>query len=66
VLEGEVDHAVGTSRGSFQLVEVIEIAAENLGTHRGDGLGGGIGAGKAHDLMAVAEELGDDGGGDVA
>ena len=54
------------SRGGFQPVEVIEIAAENLGAHRGDGLGGGVGAGKADDLVAVAEELGDDGGGDVA
>ena len=49
-----------------QRVEVVEVAAENLGAHRGDGLGGGVGAGQADDLMAVAEELGDDGGGDVA
>ena len=66
VLEGEVDHAVGLGGGGLQTVEVVEIAAADLGAERGDGLGGGVGAGQADDLVAVVEKLGDDGGGDVA
>ena len=66
VLEGEVDHAVGLGGGRAQAVEVVEIAATNLGAERGDGLSGCVRAGQADDLVAVAQKFGDDGGGDVA
>ncbi len=33
---------------------------------RGNGLGRSVGAGEADDLVAVVEQFGDDGGGDMA
>ena len=66
VLEGEMDDAVGLSGGGRQTVEVVEIAAADLGAHGGNGLGRSVGAGEADDLVAVVEKLGNDGGGDVA
>jgi hypothetical protein len=66
VVEGEVDHAVGVAGGGLQHFEVIEIAAAHLGAEGGDGRSGCLGAREADDLMAVGEEFGDDGGGDVA
>jgi hypothetical protein len=61
-----VDHAVGLGGGGLQTVEVVEVAAAHLGAERGDDLSGGIRTGQADDLVAVVEQLGDDGGGDVA
>ncbi len=66
MLEGQVDDAVGLGGGGRQTVEVVEIAAAHLGAERRHGLGGGLRAGQADDLVAVVEQLGDDGGGDVA
>ena len=66
MLEGEVDHAVGLGRGGAQAVEVVEVTAAHLGAERGDRVGGGVGAGQADHTVAVAEQFGDDGGGNVA
>ena len=66
VLEGEVDDAVGVRRGLLQAVEVVEVAAPHLGAGRLELRGGLIGAGEADDLVARLEQLGDDGGADVA
>jgi len=61
-----MDDAVGLSGSGRQTVEVVEIAAANLGAHGGNGLGRSVGAGEADDLVAVVEKFGDDGGGDMA
>ncbi len=66
MLEAEVNHPVGLRGGLSQAVEVVEIAAANLGTEGRDGLSRGVRAGETDDLVAVVEKLGDDGGGDVA
>jgi hypothetical protein len=66
VLEGEMDDAVGLSGSGRQTVEVVEIAAADLGAHGGNGLGRSVGAGEADDLVAVVEKFGDHGGGDMA
>ena len=66
VLEREVDHAVRGGRRVPQDVEVIEGAALHLGPGRGEGRGRGIRAGQPGDLMARAEEFGNDGGADPA
>jgi hypothetical protein len=39
VLEGEMDHAVGLGGGLLQAVEVVEVAAADLGAERRDGCG---------------------------
>ena len=49
-----------------ETVEVVEIAAADLGAEGGDGLSGCVRAGQADDLVAVVQQFGDDGGGDVA
>jgi hypothetical protein len=61
-----VDDPVGLRGGLPETVEVVEIAAANLGTKGRDGLSRCVGAGEPDDLMAVVEKLGDDGGADVA
>jgi hypothetical protein len=66
MLEGEVDHAVGLSGRCLETIEVVEIAATDLGSKSGDGLSRGVRAGETDDLMCIADEFGDDGGGDVA
>ena len=53
-------------RGRPQPVEVVEVAAQHLGAQVGDRRGGGVGAGQSDHLVAVGDEFGDDGGGDVA
>ena len=66
VVEREVDDAVRRGRAGAQAVEVVEGAAMHLGPGGGEGGGRGIGAGEPDDLMARADELGDDGGADPA
>ena len=66
VLEREVDHAIRRGRRAPQAVEIIERAAVHLCPGRGEGGGRGIRAGQPDDLMARADELGNDGGADPA
>ncbi len=66
VLEREVDHAVRRGGRVPQAVEVVESAALHLRPGGGEGGGRGIRAGQPDDLMARADELGDDGGADPA
>jgi hypothetical protein len=66
VLEGEMDHTVRRCSGAAQRFEVVDGAALHLRAGGGEEGGGGIGAGEADDLMACAEQLGDDGGADPA
>ncbi len=61
-----MNHAVGLGGRRRQTVEVVKIAAPDLGAHRSNCPRRSVGAGEAYDLMAVVEQLGDDGGGDVA
>ena len=66
MLEGEVDHAVGLSSGGLETLDIVEVAAADLCTECGNGLSGPVGAGEADDLVAVGEQFGNGGGGDVA
>ncbi len=66
VFEGEMNDAVGLSGRGRQTVKVVEIAAADLGTHGGNGLGRGAGAGESDNPVAVVEKFGDDGTGDMA
>ena len=66
VLEREVDDAVGRRGGVAQDVEVVEGSADDLRARRLQGVGGRVRAGEPDDLVARAEELGDDGGADPA
>jgi hypothetical protein len=61
-----MDHAIGGGGDAAQRVEVIQGAALHLDPGRGQGRGGGIGAGEPGDLMARAEEFGYDGRADPA
>jgi hypothetical protein len=64
VLERQVDDPVGRLGGGAQPVEVVEGPADHLGARGGEGGGRGAGAGEPDDLVARADELGDDGGAD--
>ena len=66
MLEREVNHTVGLRGGLPEAVEVVEVAAAYLGAEGGDSFSGCVLTGQADDLMAVAQEFWDDGGGDVA
>ena len=66
VLEGEVDHAIRRGRCLPQAVEIVKRAALDLGPGGGEGRGRGIRAGEPDDLMARADELGNDGGANPA
>ena len=61
VLEREVDHAVRGGSPAPQAVQIIEGAAVHLCSGRGEGIGRGIRASEPDDLMAGADELGNDG-----
>jgi hypothetical protein len=61
VLEGEVDDPVRLGGCLGQRVEVVEVAAADFGAERGHGLGGRVRTGEADDLVAVGEQLGNDG-----
>ena len=61
VVEGQVDHPVRSGRCTSQAVEIIERAAMDLCPGCVEGSGRGIRAGQADDLMASADELGNDG-----
>ena len=65
VLEGQVDDAVGRLGGRAQAVEVVQVAAPDLGARGLEGGGGAVGAGQADHLVAVSEQLGDERGADV-
>jgi len=64
--ECQVDHPVGLSSAGAEDVQVGETSPERLGAGRLDGQRGSVGAGERKDGVAVAEELGDDGGADQA
>ena len=66
VAERQVDHPVGLRGAGAEGVQVGEISPERLGAGRLEGQRGGVGAGEREDGVAVAEELGDDGGADQA
>ena len=66
VFEREVDDAVRDSRRGPQRVEIVEGAAVHRRPGGREGSGGSIRARKTDDLMARADELGDDGGADPA
>jgi hypothetical protein len=55
VAEGEVDDAVGLLGAGPQDVDVLDVAAQDLGAGRGDLLGGGVRAGQAEDLVSLGE-----------
>ncbi len=61
VAEGEVDDAVGLLGARPQDVDVLDVAAQDLGAGRGHPVGGGVRAGEADNLVAVGEEFGNDG-----
>jgi hypothetical protein len=66
VLEREVDHAIRSSSGTAQGIEVVERAALHLCPGGNEGGGGGLRASQPHDLVPRADELRDDGGADPA
>jgi hypothetical protein len=66
VLERQVDHAIRRGGRARQAVEIVKSAAVHLRSGRGEGSGRGIRAAEPNDLMARAEELGNDGGADPA
>jgi hypothetical protein len=61
-----VNHAIRRDSSLAQAVEVLERAAMDLRAGRLDRGGRGVGAGQPDDLMAGADQLGDDGGTDEA
>ena len=56
-----MDDAVGRRGARAQAVEVVEVAALDLGAGGLDGGGRRVRAGEADDLVARSDELGDDG-----
>ena len=62
--EGEVDHAVGPGGCGVEHLEVGEAAADAVGAGVRERPRGGVGPGEPDDRVAVAEQLGDDGGAD--
>src|SRR5262249_48956462 len=66
VLEREVNHAIRRGSGTPQAVEIVNGGALHLGPDGGEGGSRGIRASESDDLMACAEQLGNDGGADPA
>ncbi len=64
--ECQVDHPVGLGGAGAKDVQVGEGSPERLGAGRLGGQRGRVGAGEREDGVAVAEQLGDDGGADQA
>jgi hypothetical protein len=64
--EREVDDPVGAGGSGAHGVQVVQVAAEHLGSGGGDRGGRVVGPGEPEDLMAHAEELGNDGRADPA
>src|SRR6185312_3491754 len=60
VVEGKVDDRVRAGRGLAQAVAVTRVAALDFGADRLHGGGGGLGPGKARDLVSGLEKFGDD------
>jgi hypothetical protein len=65
VLEGEVDDAVRGLRGLAQPVEIIEVAAVDVGAGGRERLGGGVRTRQSYDLVSGLQQLGHDRGADV-
>jgi hypothetical protein len=61
VVVAEVDDAVAQGRAGAQAVEVVQIAAQNVGAEARDRCGRGVRPGEADDLLSGFEKLGDDG-----
>ena len=59
--EGEVHDAVGLLGARPQNLDVLDVAAQDLGAGAGDVLGGGVRAGQAEDLVSLGKEFGDNG-----
>jgi hypothetical protein len=57
VVEGAVDDAVGLGRAAAQTVQVVEVAAMDLGAGGDEGLSARIGAGQAQDLVTCLNEV---------
>jgi hypothetical protein len=66
MLEGQVDDPVRVGRACAEAVGVVEGAAAHPRSHRGQGVGRGVGPGEAGDLVPGLDELGNDGGPDPA
>ena len=66
VLEGQVDDAVGLGGCLAQAVEVVQVAAADLGAGRRERGRRAVGTGQADDLMPGPQQLGDDRGADVS
>ncbi len=66
VLEAEVDDRVGVAGGLAQPVEVGQVPASGLGAHGPDGRCRLVGTGEADDVVTCVDELGNNGGADVA
>jgi hypothetical protein len=64
VPEGQVDDPVGLFGARAQDVDVLDVAAQDLGAGRDDLLSGRVRPGQAEDLVPLGEEFGDDGGSD--
>ena len=58
VAEREVDDGIGLLGPRLQDVDVLDVAAQDLGARRSDLLSGGIGASQTEDVMSLGEELG--------
>ena len=65
VLEGEVDDAVGRPGGLAQPVEIVQVAAPDLGASGRERLGRAVRARQPHDLMPGLQQLGHDRRADV-
>lgn len=61
MLVGEVEDGVSGRRALPDAVEVVEVAAADLGTLRVEGCGRGVGAGEPDHLVAGGEQLVDRG-----
>ena len=61
-----MDDAVGGLGRGAQTVEVVQVAADELGAPLGEPGGGGVGAGQADDRVAVLPEFRDEGGADMS
>ena len=64
VVERQVDDAVGRSGRLAQAVEIVQVAAMNLGASVLQRRGGAVRTGQTDHLMAGSEQFGDDGGTD--
>jgi hypothetical protein len=65
VPERKMDDSLGGPGRGVQSVDVVEVAAHNVGTPVGEAVGGIVGTGQSDDGMPVAEQFGEQSGADV-